>query len=359
MADQPVGIAILGAGFIAEYHLAGLGAAGGAVVRVLAGRTPERAAPLAARFGVPEVVTDWREALARDDIDAVVICTPDDTHEAIAIAACEAGKAILLQKPMAGSVEGCRRIIAAAAANGVDLQVSFMHRWFPEVELAREWLQGGVIGRVHSARIRNATPGPDWGDWFFAKAGVASGVVDQLGVHGIDLALQLIGDIDEVSARMATLVPTRRLRDGRVVTVETADTAFATYSFANGAMATHEMSQVEVKGCDRFRLELYGEAGTLWLRSERGPLAVWAPAHFGDAWHCPALAQPPLGQRHHDVWLAGLTGRAPRQDTALQALRGMQVIEAIRRSGAQDGAGVRIVETAVGAAVGAAAGVAT
>ncbi|MEO8134152.1 MAG: Gfo/Idh/MocA family oxidoreductase [Betaproteobacteria bacterium] len=346
MTEGTVGIAVLGAGFIAGYHLAGLAAAGGSSVRVLAGRSLERAVPLAARFDVADVVTDWRTALERDDVDAVVICTPDDTHELIAIAAAVAGKAILLQKPMAASVAACRRIIAAAASAGVDLQVSFMHRWFPEVDQARAWLSDGMIGRVHSVRIRNATPGPDWGDWFFAGSRAAGGVVDQLGVHGIDLALQLVGDIREVSARVATVLPERTLRDGRVVAVETADTALASYGFTAGALGTHEMSQVEVAGCDRFRLELYGEAGTIWLRSELGPAAVYAPQHYGKEWHAPALPQYGFGQRHHAAWLAGVRSQAARQATAHDALRGMQVVEAIRLSDARNGTSVRVAESA-------------
>ena len=309
---------------------------------MLAARSTERAAPLAARFDIPDVVDDWHRALDRRDVDAVVICTPDDTHEEIAIAAAAAGKAILLQKPMSGTVASCERIIAAAERAGVDLQVSFMHRYFPEVVQARAWLDEGIIGRVHSIRIRNATPGPDWGDWFFAKSNVTGGVVDQLGVHGIDLALQLCGDIRDVSARVSTLVPKRRLRDGRTIAVEVPDSAFANYTFASGAMAAHEMSMVEIAGCDRFRLELYGENGTMWLRSERGPLAVRAPARFGDGWHCPVFPPVAFGQLHHRTWLEGVAGRAPRLPTAHDALRGMQVVEAIRRSSAVDGAATRL-----------------
>ena len=344
MARETIGIAVLGAGFIAEYHLAGLAAAGGASVRLLVGLAEAKTAALAQRFAVPEVSTDWRVALGRPDVDAVIIATPDDTHEEIAVAAAAAGKSILLQKPMAGTASGCRNIIRAAEQAGVDLQVSFMHRWFEEVEQARGLLAEGVIGRVHSVRIRNATPGADWGDWFFTKAAVAHGVADQLGVHGIDLAGQLVGAIQEVSARTAVLVPTRTLRDGRVIAVENIDTAFAIYGFADGAMGTHEMSQVEIKGCDRFRFELYGECGTLWLRSERGRLAIYAPQRFGNEWHCPELPELPPGQRHHAAWLAGLTGRAPRLDTARDALRGMLVVEAIQKSASQGGARIAIDE---------------
>lgn len=337
---EPVGVAVLGAGFIAEFHLAGLAAAGGAAVRVLCGRSAERAGPLAARFGIPEVCADWRAVLGRHDVDAVVICTPDDTHEEIAVAAAQAGKAILLQKPMAGSVAACRRIISAADRAGVDLQVSFMHRGFPEFQQARAWLADGLIGRVRTVRIRNATPAPDWGDWFFSATNVAGGVVDQLGVHGIDLLLQLFGDISAVAARVATLVPTRHLRDGRTVNVGNPDTALATYDLPGGALASHEMSQIEARGCDRFRLEVYGDGGTLWLRTERGPLAAWAPTHFGPVWHVPPLPQVPFGAQLHRAWLDGCLGRGPRLPTAQDALRGMQVVEAIRRS--SQAAGVRV-----------------
>jgi myo-inositol 2-dehydrogenase/D-chiro-inositol 1-dehydrogenase len=342
VAKETIGIAVLGAGFIAEYHLAGLAATGGASVRMLVGLDEAKTATLAQQFGVPETSTDWRVALDRPEIDAVIIATPDHTHEEIAVAAARAGKAILLQKPMAGTATGCRNIIRAAEQAGIDLQVSFMHRWFEEVEHARGLLAEGVIGRVHSVRIRNATPGADWGDWFFTKSAVTHGVVDQLGVHGIDLAGQLVGAIQEVSARTAVLVPTRTLRDGRVIAVENIDTAFAIYGFVDGAMGTHEMSQVETRGCDRFRFELYGEHGTLWLRSERGRLAIYAPRRFGSEWHCPELPEMPLGQRHHSAWLAGLTRRAPRLTTALDALQGMLVVEAIQQSAGQGGTRVAV-----------------
>lgn len=339
---HPIGVAVIGAGFIAEYHLAGLAANSGAAVRVLVGRSAERVGPLAQRFDVPEIATDWQAALSRPDVDAVVICTPDDTHEEMAIAAAQAGKAILLQKPMAGSVAACRRIVNAAKDYDVDLQVSFMHRWFPEFRQAQVWLAEGIIGRVHSVRLRNATPGPDWGDWFFSPSNVAGGVVDQLGVHGIDLLLQLFGPITGVSARLATLVPTRKLRDGRLVTVGNPDTAFATYDLAQGVLATHEMSQVEAKGCDRFRLELYGESGTMWLRTERGPLAVWAPHRFGETWHSPVMPDVPFGAQQHKDWLEGVADRSIRLSTASDAVRGMEVADAIRRSHAAQSARVAI-----------------
>jgi predicted dehydrogenase len=343
MARARIGVAVLGGGAIAEYHLGGLAATGRADVRVLTGRTPAHVTALAARFGVPEASTNVEATLARRDIESFVIATPDDTHEALATAAARAGKAILLQKPMAGSVAGGRRIVEAAAREGVDLQVSFMHRFFEEVVQAREWLREGVIGRVLGARMRNATPGPDWGDWFFRRACVPNGVVDQLGVHGIDLVLQLLGDVRAASAQARTALPQRRLRDGTLIDVEVVDNAIATYQLDDGALVTHEMSMTEVAGCDRFRLEIYGERGSLWLRTERGPLSVFAP-RFGEAWHVPALPQAAFGRRQHDAWLAGVAGEGARLSTARDALRGMAVVEAVMRSASRNGVRIEVTD---------------
>lgn len=331
-----VGIAFIGTGSIADYHLAGLNAVPRADVAVVVGRDPAKAAAVARRHGVRGSGADLAAVLARDDIHAVVVATPDDTHEAIAVAAAAAGKAILLQKPMAGDSASCRRILAAARAAGVDLQVSFMHRHFEEVPAAQALIAAGAIGEVTSLRLRNATPGPDWAGWFFDRARVAGGVVHQLGVHGIDLLRVFCGPIAAVAATTAILRPERALADGRRVRVENPDSAWATYSLAAGAVASHEMSMIEAAGCDRFRLEIYGSAGTIWLRSERGALA-WTRA-AGAGWQCPALPAPPFGQRHHQRWIDGILGEAPPERTAEDALAGILVAEAIARSAAADGA---------------------
>ncbi|MEO6624711.1 MAG: Gfo/Idh/MocA family oxidoreductase [Burkholderiaceae bacterium] len=339
-----VGVAMIGAGSIAAYHLDGLAAAGGAAVRVVASRTAENARRLATRYGNTDWTGDWQAVLERVDVDAVIIATPDPTHELIALAAAAAGKHILLQKPMAGDSAACRRIAAAAERAGVDLQVSFMHRHFEEVQLARTLLREDAIGTVHTVRVRNATPGPNWGDWFFDTANVANGVVHQLGVHGVDLVSWLLGPIRDVSARMSIQQNTRMLRDGRTVNVGVSDTALASYGFVSGALGTHEMSMIEMQGCDRFRIEIYGQLGTLWLRSERGRLALWAPHLHGDQWWQPSLAEVPLGQHHHAQWLDGITGRAARAHTARDASAGMQVLEAIARSARQASAVVPVAD---------------
>jgi predicted dehydrogenase len=287
---------------------------------------------MARRFGIPEVATDWRAVLERADIDAVLIATPDSTHEEIAVAAAQASKAILLQKPMAMTVGQCRRIIAAARAAGVDLQVSWMHRHFGEVVRAQELLASDKLGPVHHVRIRNATPGPHE-PWFFDRAQVAGGVVMQLGVHGIDLVSHLFGAIETVAATTAVLQPERRFPSGQSVVSDLEDEALATYRFAGGALGSHEMSFCEAAGTDRFRLEIYCADGTLLLRTARGPLAIHAPRLLGArGWFVPELPAHAFGERQHARWLDILRGRIASDPTAEDALAGQMVAEAIYRS---------------------------
>jgi predicted dehydrogenase len=335
-----VGIAFVGTGSIADYHLDGLNAVPRATTRVVVGRDAAKARAVANRHGVPEASTDLDAVLARRDIDAVVIATPDDTHEAMAAKAAAAGKATLLQKPMAADSEACRRIIARSGAAGVDLQVSFMHRYFEEFLAAKALVADGVIGEVTSLRMRNATPGPDWADWFFKKSRVKGGVVLQLGVHGIDLLLQICGLVAAVSATTAILRPERILADGRCVTVENPDSAWATYTLTAGAIASHEMSMIEAAGSDRFRFEIYGTKGTIWLRSERGPIALARAGRPG--WEKPSLADRPFGERQHQRWIDGILGVAPRESTAMDALAGILVAEAVVRSAATGGTRVTV-----------------
>jgi predicted dehydrogenase len=333
-----VGIALIGAGSIADYHLGGLAAVRGAAVRVVASRTLAKAREVAARHRVGDATDDVSAAIRRSDVAAVVITTPDDSHEALAIEAMRAGRAVLLQKPMAPTSAACRRILAAAAETGCDLQVSWMHRYFEEVEATRSLLARGALGQVTSVRLRNATPGPDWGDWFFRKEVVGGGVVLQLGTHGIDLIGHLFGPITSVSARAATVLAQRRLRDGRVVNVENPDTAFAVYEIDGGPLVHHEMSLIEAAGTDRFRMEIYGTDATLWLRTERGALAL-AKGGSRD-WITQPVVDVPLGHRHHQQWIDGLLGLAPRPSEGRDGLTSLLVAEAITRSA--DGGGARV-----------------
>lgn len=159
-----------------------------------------------------------------------MILTPENSHEEIAVAAADAGKAMLVQKPVADSVGACESIIEAAERAGVSLQVSYMHRHFEEVVVARDLIQSGKFGGIHAVRMRNATPGHIMA-WYYDPAVVQGGVVFSLGTHGIDIVQHLVGAIDNVSARTANMMRERTLPNGEFVKdITLEDIAFATYA---------------------------------------------------------------------------------------------------------------------------------
>ncbi|MCC7452167.1 MAG: Gfo/Idh/MocA family oxidoreductase [Anaerolineae bacterium] len=332
MAQHKTRIAMIGAGSISDYHVPALQQAGADVVAIFS-RTLANAEAKAQQYGIPACMANYDELLARDDIDAVIIATPDFTHEDYTIAALNAGKAVLAQKPMGRSASECERMIRASETTGLPLYVSFMHRYFEEVAEARRRLAEGALGQVYMVRLRNATPGANWADWFYQKAAVGGGVVLQLGVHGIDLLRQLCGEIEAVKATTGLLKTTRQLADGRWITPDNEDIALITYRMATGALVTHEVFYNEVAGTDRFRMEIYGDRGTLWLRTERGRLAIYAPEHTGKTdWIMPELPPTEVGLRQHRHFLAMLRGDSPPDQSAQDGLASLLVAEAIYRA---------------------------
>ena len=330
----PTRVAVLGAGFISDYHVEGLRAAGAEVVAIAsAGGASARAR--AAHHGIPIATEDWRGLLGRRDVDAVVVATPDWTHEDLAVAAVQAGKAALVQKPMGRSAAECRRMIEAATRAGTLLCVAFLHRYAEEVEALRALLGRDALGPVGFVRHRNATAGADWAAWFYGREKVGGGVVQQLGAHGIDLLRHLFGEVVEVQATVARTRRERTLADGSVVRPDNEDLAVATYRFASGLVAQHEMSYTEVAGTDRFRMEVYGARGTAWVRSERGRLAVYAADGTAPAvWATPELAGPDVGRRQHEHFVRMVRQEAPPDGSDRAGLAVALVAEAIYRAAA-------------------------
>ncbi len=332
-ADKPLRVAIFGTGFISTYHIDGLKAAGGCEIAALVGRDAEKTRNRAAQSGIARAETDAAKVLADPSIDAVVIATPDATHLPLALASLQAGKSVLLQKPMALSSSECSQILAAASRSRGRLSVSFMHRYFAEVQWLKTLLESKALGKVHTVRIRNATAGADWAAWFYQQGTVSGGVVMQLGVHGIDLIHHLLGPVSSISARAMIARPCRTLVDGSTITSALEDNVLAHYETASGTLVSHEMSYTEIAGCDRFRLELYAEKGTVWLRTERGGAAIFVPEVTGrEEWVTPELPEQPLGRDHHAHWIAVASGRADPDGTGEAGLTSISVAESIYRA---------------------------
>ncbi len=333
MSGRTLAIGLIGAGSIAAYHIDGVRAAGGLIACMAAG-SAESAVRAAARFGIPDAAPDWRALIARDGLDAVIVATPDDTHEEIASAAIDAGLPCLVQKPLAPTSAACARLVDRARARGVFLGTSFMHRHLPETRALRALMTSDGVrgrGRILSARLRNATPGPDWGDWFYDPARTG-GVVMQLGVHGLDLIEHLFGPIAEVRALAAIRNPSRVLADGRRVEVRSPDHVLALHRLDSGIVVSHEILFGEVAGTNRFRLEITCEGGQIELRGAHGGLAV----NDGTGWGALEIDMTEAGTVQHRLFLDDVRNGAVRDGTDIAGVQSVLTAEALMRA-ARDG----------------------
>jgi predicted dehydrogenase len=251
---------------------------------VLCGRDPQRAADAAARLGWSESETDWRRLVERDDVDLVDICTPGDSHAEIAVAALEAGKHVLCEKPLANTVAEAETMAAAAeraAADGVRAMVGFTYRRVPAIALARKLVAEGRIGEIRHVRAQYLQ---DWIadpeaplSWRLEKDKAGSGALGDIGAHIIDLTQFITQDrITEVSGQLATFVKERPLAvehsglsgtaaDGRgergPVTVD--DAALFLAKFTGGAVGVFEATRFATGRKNGIRIEINGSAGSL------------------------------------------------------------------------------------------------
>ena len=219
-------IAMIGSGFMGKAHSLAYSAmplyfnpAPALPVRkVLADVTPEIAAAAAERLQFEESSGDWREVVSRDDIDVVDICTPNDSHAEIAIAAAKAGKHIICEKPLARDAAEAKRMLDAVEAAGVTHMVAYNYRHTPAVEQAKRLVDDGRLGEIltfrgHYQQDWSADPGTPL-SWRFSKQASGSGTLGDIGTHIIDMGRYILGEISDVNALVRTFVPERPKQTG-------------------------------------------------------------------------------------------------------------------------------------------------
>lgn len=296
-SPRPLRVAMIGAGFMGAAHSQGwrvaprfFELAANPEMTLLVGRDPERTEAAARKWGWAETSTDWREAITRADIDVVDIVTPGDSHAEIAIAALDAGKHVLCEKPLANTVEEAQEMAAAAeraAARGVFAMVGFTYRRVPAAALARDMVAAGRVGQVRQVRAAYLQ---DWLadensplSWRLQKDRAGSGALGDIGAHAVDLAQFITGvALTSVSGTMETIVAERPLAadstgfsgtaaQGRgAVTVD--DLALFTGRFGQpgaGFLGSFEATRFSTGRKNALRIEIAGSRGAISFDLER------------------------------------------------------------------------------------------
>ncbi len=221
-------------------------------LKTLCARNKERADAFAATWGYEDVETDWKAVMARDDIDAVDICTPNDSHMEIAIAAAEAGKMILCEKPIARTGKEGEAMLAAVEKAGVPNLVWYNYRFIPAVTHAKNIVDSGELGKIFHYRanfLQDWTIGADLpqggeGLWRLDVKAAGSGVTGDLLAHCIDTARWINGEIASVSAMTETFIKEREhTLTGKVEPVGIDDACAFLARFKNGSLAIFESTR--------------------------------------------------------------------------------------------------------------------
>ncbi|HET9899500.1 MAG TPA: Gfo/Idh/MocA family oxidoreductase [Actinomycetes bacterium] len=285
---QPLRVAMVGYAFMGAAHSQGWRTAPrvfdlplDSQMSVVVGRDPDRVAAAAERLGWDSTETDWRRVIGRDDIDLIDVCTPGDTHAEIAIAALQAGKHVLCEKPMANTVAEAEAMADAAekaSAKGVRAMVGFTYRRVPAVALGRRLVEEGRLGDVRHVRAQYLQ---DWIadaeaplSWRLQKEKAGSGALGDIGAHAADLAQFVLGDrITEVTGSLTTFVKERPIAAGHAglsgtasaergpVTVD--DAAAFLARFAGDAVGVFEATRMATGRKNALRIEVNGTRGSL------------------------------------------------------------------------------------------------
>jgi predicted dehydrogenase len=334
------------------------------VLKAICGRNAELAQQFADNWGYQSIETDWRKLIARDDIDAVDICVPNNLHKEISIAAAEAGKMILCEKPIAMDTAQGTAMCEAVEKAGVANMVWYNYRRVPAVTHAKNIIDSGKLGRIFHYRanflqdwtISEDLPQGGAALWRLDAAAAGSGVTGDLLAHCIDTALWLNGSIENVSAMTETFVKERMHNEtGKVQKVTIDDACTFMCRFENGSLGLFESTRYARGHKALYTFEVNGEHGSLkwdlhdlhrlefFDHAVEGPMRGWQSIHVSDSdhpymgnWWVPGLN---IGYEHsfvHHVadFLKGLTDGKPAGPTFRDALETQKVCDAVLKSAA-------------------------
>ena len=375
---QPFNIGMIGYGFMGRAHSNAYCKVGNffdleyqPVLKAVCARNEENVQAFADNWGYESIETDWRKLLERDDIDAVDICVPNNLHREIALAAAQAGKAILCEKPLAMNTAEGEEMCQAVEEAGVANMVWYNYRRVPAVTLAKQLIDEGRLGRIFHYRavfLQDWTISADLPQggaalWRLDVNAAGSGVTGDLLAHCIDTAVWQNGPIASVCAMTETFIKERQhTLTGNVEPVGIDDACAFLARFKNGSLATFESTRYARGHKALYTFEINGEhASIAWDLHDQHRLQYfdhrdesivrgWRNVHVSDGdqpymdkWWVPGLQ---IGYEHtfvHAVadFLEGLAKGEPAQPTFREALETQKVCDAVLQS-AQDGRWVEI-----------------
>ncbi len=277
--SKALNIGMIGYGFMGRAHSNGYNRVPNffdteyvPVLKTACARNKEKVQAFADTWGYESIETDWRKMLERDDIDAVDICVPNNLHKEMAIAAAEAGKMILCEKPLAMNAEEGIEMCEAVEKAGVKNTVWYNYRRVPAVTLAKNIVDRGDLGKIFHYRanfLQDWTISPDVPQggaavWRLSAEEAGSGVTGDLLAHCIDTAIWINGNITSVTAMTETFIKERKHQDtGEMLPVNIDDACAFLARFENGSLAIFESTRYARGHKALYTLEVNGENGSL------------------------------------------------------------------------------------------------
>jgi len=371
MATKTLNVGMIGYGFMGRAHSNAYKQVGQffpgdyrVVLKAICARDEAKAKAFAEQWGYESFETDWRKLIARPDIDVVDICTPNNLHKEIAIAAAKAGKMILCEKPLAMNTAEGHEMTEAVEAAGVANMVWYNYRRIPAVTLAKRLIEEGRLGRVFHYRakflqdwtIKADLPQGGQGLWRLDVAAAGSGVSGDLLAHCIDTAVWLNGSLSSVCCMTETFVKERmHTLTGKVEAVGIDDACIFMGKFANGSLANFESTRYARGHKAQYTFEINGEDMSIcWDLHDLHRLSVydykdesklrgWRSIHVTDNspdhpymanWWVPGLAIGYDSSFTHQVadFLMGLETGKPQGPTFRDVLETQQTLDCILAS---------------------------
>jgi predicted dehydrogenase len=363
---KPLNVAVIGYGFMGRAHANAyrkvnnfFDLAYRPILKVACARSADKAKDFADRWGFESVETDWRRVIERKDVDLIDICTPNNTHAEIAIAAAKAGKMILCEKPLAMTGAEAKAMVEAVEKTRVPNMVWYNYRRVPAVTLAKQLLDQGRLGKIFHYRanflqdwtINPELPQGGTGLWRLDVAAAGSGVTGDLLAHCIDTALWLNGNLRDVTAMTETFVKERKHNlTGRVEKVGIDDACAFLCHFDNGSLGLFESTRYARGHKALYTFEINGEHASIkwdlhdlhrleyFDHRDEGIVRGWRSVHVTDGdhpymgkWWVPGLQ---VGYEHtfvHQVadFLDGLAKGKPAKPDFRDAYQTQLVLDAV------------------------------